>query len=306
MKLASFLLLISLISLTSAASWSGSVSTNTGFWSIHRQSESLVFNYSQLVQGTISPVDYNGRTLSPYYSGYQDIKMNDVRQKDRTSALQGSYSYEEQTTLRSDVTNPVYINITKPAGSPVYTIQFFELWPVILKSSKTVKYSGKEINNREVEGNNLDFADSDFLYNKELSKDTKVGLLLKGMNATVLATDDAILSARFMPLKEMDYRITAQTTGIADLKYRQTGPDYNAERGTYKVINEGEDRYVGLYNLSRHIHMRFDFRNITSTDDWMSCCYGGWDSMNSYDKKGFGASTKGIFDCTCTKVFTKA
>ncbi len=290
----------------SAAFWASSVSTNSSSWSIYRQSESLLFNYSQLVQGTISPVDYHGRTLNPYISSNQDIKMNDVRQCDRTSALQGAYASAEETSMRSDAYNPVYVNITKPSGSPFYTVQYFEQWPVILLSSKALRYSGKEINDREVEGNNLDFARSELLYNKRLSKDTRVGLLLRGMNATVIATDDSIISAQFMPLKEMDYRIAAQTTGIADLKYRQTGPDYNVKRETYSVINEGDERYVGLYNISRHIYMNSYFQNITTDYDWLSCCYGGWDTMSLYDRKGFGASTKGVFDCTCYKVLSKA
>jgi len=301
MKIFTLVALLALISSVNAASWSSTVSTNTSSWSIYRQSESLSFNYSQLVQGTISPVDYHGRTLSPYYSGYQEINVNDVRQRDRTSALQGSYTSEEQTSLRSDVSNPVYINITKPSGSPIFTIQYFEQWPVILRSNKALRYSGKEINDREFEGNNLDFAGSNFLYNKELSKDTRVGLLLKRMNATVQATNDSILSAQFLPIKEMDYTIAAQTTGIADLKYRQTGPDYDIKHQTYSVLNEGEERYVGLYNISRHIYMNLDFQNTSREYGWLSCCTEGWDSMNYYDKKGFGGITKGVFDCTCFK-----
>ena len=302
----SFLLFLLLISCASADSWSSTVSTNSSSWSIYRQSQSLNFDYSGSVQGTISPVNYRYRTLSPYYSGYQEIRMNDVRLRERTSAFQGSYSSEEQTSLRSEASNPVYLNITKPAGSPIFTIQYFEEWPVILRSSKTVKYSGKEINNREFAGNNFDFAGSDLLYNKELSKETRVGLLLKRMNATVLATNNAILSAEFMPLKEMDYRITAQTTGIADLKFRQTGPDYDIKRGSYSVVNEGEDRYYGAYNISRHIHMNSDFQNNTQPYDWLPCCYDGWDDMSYFDKIGFGASAKDIFDCTSCKLPEKA
>ncbi len=44
----------------------------------------------------------------------------------------------------------------------------------------------------------------------------------------MLATNGAIVSAELMPLKETDYRITTHTTGIADLKYRETGPSYNS------------------------------------------------------------------------------
>ena len=173
---------------------------------------------------------------------------------------------------------------------------------MILQSNKFLKYFGKEINDREIEGNNLDFAESDFLYNKELLKGTSVGLLLRRMNATIQATNDSILSAQFLPLKEMDYRIVAQTTGIADLKYRQTGSDYDIKHQNYLVTNEGEERYIGLYNISRHIHMNLDFQNNSHNYDWMSCDLCGWDTMNYYDKKSFGASTKGMFDCTCFKV----
>ena len=67
---------------------------------------------------------------------------------------------------------------------------------MILRSSKTIKYSGKEINDREFAGNNLDYAGSNLLYNKDLSKETNVGMLLRNMNATVFATNDNIHSLR--------------------------------------------------------------------------------------------------------------
>ena len=121
-------LILMTASSASAVSWSSTVSTNTSSWSIYRQSESLTFDYSQLVQGTISPVDYHGRTLSPFYSGYQEINVNDVRQRERTSAFEGSYSSEEQTSLRSDAYNPVYINISYVFSSP---LAFMQILPKI-------------------------------------------------------------------------------------------------------------------------------------------------------------------------------
>ena len=293
------LLFFSIVTSASAASWTSTVSTNSSSWSIYRQSENLSFDYSQSVQGTVSPVDYHGRTIHPYCSVYQEVNENDVRLRDRTSAFQGSYESEDTMSLRSDITNPVYMNITKPIGSQIYTIDYFEQWPVILKSSKSVKYSGKEINDREFAGNNLDFAGSDLLYNKELTKETKVGLLLKGMNATVLATNNAILSADFMPLKEMDYRITAHTTGIADLKYQQTGSSYKVKTSIYPTVNEGEEQYYGTYNITRHIHMNSDFENYTLPYDWLPCCGScGWVDMSYYDQNGFGAGAKEVFGVT--------
>ena len=48
-----------------------------------------------------APVHYRDRTLSPFHSYYEDIEKNDVRIKERTAALAGSFSSEEQLKLTS-------------------------------------------------------------------------------------------------------------------------------------------------------------------------------------------------------------
>jgi hypothetical protein len=296
-------LILSLIFIATVGAdyWSASVAANTSTWSIHRQSENLIFDYSQSVQGTVSPVDYGGRSLSPYYSGYQDVNVNDVRLRDRTSALQGSYSSVERMNLQSDTTNPVYINMTKLGGQDFIVIQFFEERPVILRSSKTIKYSGKEINDREFAGNNLDFAGSNLLYNKELSKETNVGMLLRNMNATVIAANDndSLLSANFMPNKEMYYDTRTHTTGIAEMKYRQMSSNYDLKRGTYTVLGEGDERYSGDYNITRSIHMKSDFQYIESEDDWQTCLISRGNDLFPLQVRDLGFSPKDVFDCTC-------
>ena len=304
-KLVYTTMILALIYSASATSWSSTVSTNSSSWSIYRHSQSLTFDYSQSVQGTISPIDYHARTLHPYYSGYQEVDVNDIRLRDRTSAFQGSYASAGVMSLLSDVTNPVYNYRDKPAGSLIYTIQYSEQWPVLLKSGNFIKYSGKEINDREFTGNNLDFAGSDLLYNKNLTEEMNVGLLLRRMNATVQATDNAILSADFMPQKEMDYIIKTYTTGIADLKYRQTGPSYRVKPGIYPAVNEGEERYYGTYNIIRHIHMNSDFQNYTLTYEWLPCISCCWNDMQYSDKEGLGTGAEDIFDSTSQKVPTK-
>jgi hypothetical protein len=40
-------------------------------------------------------------------------------------------------------------------------------------------------------------------------------------------------------------------------------------------------------------------------DDWLPCCFGGFDSMNYLDKKPF-KSAAGVFDCTCFRAPTQA
>ncbi len=292
-------LILSQIFITAAGATSLyiAVGTNSSTWSVNRQSESLIFDYSQSVQGTVSPVDYGGRSLSPFYSGYQDVNVNDVRLRDRTSALQGSYSSEERMNLQADTTEPTLINTTASGG--IFTIQIYQEWPVILKSSKTMKYSGKEINDREFAGNNQDFAGSNLLYNKELSKETNVGMLLRNMNATVLATNDAILSANFMPNKEMYYDTRTYTTGIAEMKYRQTSSNYDFKRRTYTVLSDGDERYSGIYNITRSIHMKSDFPYSELEDDWLPCCFSGMNDMNPLEVRDPGFSPKDVFDCTC-------
>ncbi len=62
-----------------------------------------------------------------------------------------------------------------------------------------------------------------------------------------------------------------------------------------------DEDYWGTYHLEKNISLEVPYKNIIVGEDWLPCCSGGWDNMNIYDKKGFGASTKGIFDCTCYK-----
>jgi len=229
-----------------ATFWSASVKSDFTSWSIYRQSQNLSFDYFQSVQGTVSPVDYHGRSLSPYYSGYREVKANDVRLRGRTSAFQGNYSSTEGIYLRSYITEAIRATITKEANSPFFVFDFFEDWPVILKSSRQIEYSGKEINDREFAGNNLDYVGSNFLYNKKLSAERDVGMLQKRMNASVLGMQlpksvteketvakDTLVSADFMPSRETRYRMVANTTGIADLKYRLTDSKYDFKHALY-------------------------------------------------------------------------
>jgi hypothetical protein len=259
-------------------------------------------NQTSSVEGTIAPIDYHGRILSPYHSYYKDVDVNDVRLKDRTYAREGTYRWEEDSSLRSDISKAVTMNISKPAGTNEYLVWFDEQWPVVLKTSKSLEYSGRNINNREFAGNNLDFAGQNLLYNPTLSEEWNATLRLVRMNASVMATDHSILAAALRPTRDLDVRSEIHTTGIADLSYRQTGPDYLLKRGDYPVLNEGDERYYGTFDIYRNIRLSSKFENKTKPDDWLPCCTGGWASMKPYDRKGFGSNAAGIFDCTCYPV----
>jgi len=266
-----YLIVLALVFAAQAEKTEISVGTNTTTWAISRESETLKFSYAQYVEGSISPVEYRGRPLSPYHSSYEEVDINDIRLRDRTSALMGSYASMKQITLEANTTENSQLNLVHENGT--YTLQFTEEWPAILRSSRSLRYSGQGINSREYAGNNLDFAGSSLLYNTELSKDSDIDMLINRMNATVLATDDAIRHAELMPEKEMRYDISTHTTGIADLKYGFSILQADMKKITYPLASEGEERYYGTYNINRSMRMKSSFPLYEPVADWLPCCF---------------------------------
>ena len=289
------LLLVGLISSASAASWTfgvDNVTDGSSFW-ISRQSANMSFDLSGSVEGDISPIAVTpaGRVLSPYYSGMADLDVNDVRLKERTAALEGTYSSEELISLKAEATASVNRTYSKPAGSNVWTITLEENWPVTLNASKTVDYLGKNINDRDRAGNNGDLVGSSFLYNTELSRERDVALRLERLNATIIATNDTIISADVLATRSTVYDTTSRSTGIADLRYRQID-----SRG--EVVNLGEERYSGTYEITRRIEMELSYAKETNETDWLSCCVGGCSDTDPCDLTSWGEA--GVFDCVCS------
>ena len=212
--LAIFLAAIALILNANADFWSSNVDTNSSHWSVYRQSSNISFSLSSSVDGKVSPVEFRGRILSPYQSYYEEVGTNDVRIRQRTTSLEGIYKASDEIIMQSVVyPDEIEITVDKPAGTDLYTIEYKnENWPVFLKASRTLAYSGQQINDRDFEGNNGDFVGANFLYNRELSKQQRYVIWLQRMNATVLATNDSILLAEFKPTKYLGYLINAKTT----------------------------------------------------------------------------------------------
>jgi hypothetical protein len=213
--------------------------------------------------------------------------------RERTAALEGKYSSEELLTLRSSINNSVNVSITKPSGSDIYTIEFYERWPVRLSYSKSMAYAGKQINNREFVGNNRDFVGANFLYNQVFSKERSLRMTLERMNATLFATDEAIDLGEVKATRDTQYRLQSHSTGIASFKYLQAG----AEEG--EILNAGDERFVGTYDIVKNLRMRSRFDLRRSEDDWLPCCAGGYTSMNLKDQGYLGKTSRGVFDCSC-------
>jgi hypothetical protein len=302
LKLLTLSVLFVLISSASADYFGVDLSTNSSSWRIERQSQNLSFSLSSFVDGSISAIKFHDQVLGAYQSNYADVMVNDVKLKEKTSSLEGRYRSEENINLWSRIDSAHEVTFNKPSGTDIYTLSIYERWPVILTANKNLQYSGRRINDWDLEANNKDFVSSNMLYNHELVKDWRTVMVLDKMNATVLATDDAIVLGDLMPTRYLGYMVMANTTGIADLRYNHAGPIYNPKRSNYPPLQKGEERYYGAYSFRRLIEMkslfdRYDADNLT--ESWLPCCNTSWNGTKYPDQKGLGTNASAFFDCSC-------
>jgi len=68
---------------------------------------------------------------------------------------------------------------------------------------------------------------------------------------------------------------------------------------------EIDEDYWGTYHIEKNMTLEVPYYIKQTKDDWLPCCFGGFDSMNTLDKKVFKSAT-GVFDCTCFKAPTQA
>lgn len=69
---------------------------------------------------------------------------------------------------------------------------------------------------------------------------------------------------------------------------------------------ELEEDYIGTFHMIKNISLITDSWLMEEEEAWLPCCTNGWEDMLYYDQKGFGKSTRGVFDCTCTNVPNRA
>jgi hypothetical protein len=291
------LVMAMLIGCLSGEGWTGQVTTNTTSWQIARHSVNMTMDISGYVEGTISPVERHGRILSPYAYYSKDVDGNAAQIKERTAAYQGKYSAEDMLKMISKISSVGYEE-DKLSGTPIWMVEFYADWPVSINSSRSIDYIGRNINDRESIDNGEDNVGAAFLYNIKLSKEQNFNLSSRSLKATIIATDESILSANLDEDKDLDYGLKVHSTGIADLKYRQSGSQYIAESGNYEILSDSEERYVGDYNILMKIKMKSNHTWEEAEDDkWLPCCSDGWVDVPSSDK--IGHSAESVFDCTC-------
>jgi uncharacterized lipoprotein YehR (DUF1307 family) len=68
---------------------------------------------------------------------------------------------------------------------------------------------------------------------------------------------------------------------------------------------EIDEDYWGTYHIEKNMTLEVPYYLKITKDDWLPCCFGGFDYMNYLDKKPLKSAT-GVFDCTCFKAPTQA
>jgi hypothetical protein len=262
------------------AYWDASV----GSWSIHRQSSNLSFELADLCVGNVSGLEVtpSGRQIAGYHSRYMVVDLNDVAISERTSAKEGELRAQDEIALHSEADEDVIRKIIKPKDSPFFTFEFSEIWPVVARADRAVIYRGVGINDRDLLSNNLDFAGTSFLNSRELSKVRYSDMMLLCMNTTVVEDNEDFINVAFLPTKRLSYQIDAFSSGITDLRYRETAPDM------VTALAEGNDRYYGNYSLTAKISM--GTLPIWLNNEWgLECC--------QPDERLPAISKCDVFDC---------
>lgn len=248
--------------------WSSEVNAGSTSWTIYRESDTLNFHQDGSVEGDISPIEINGRILSPYHSYYADIDVNDVRLSERIAAREGYYRTEEDFTLNASAEDEIKVNTKKPLEG-IYTITYEENWPTYLGSGRFVEYYGQNINYRDFAGNNRDVVGTSLLYNQNLLRIRGIDMGLEKLNATVLATVDSLRDVKVVPTRLLNYSTESYTTGIADLEYKVVSSQYDIKNKNYPYLLEGSERYYGTYDINRHISINASFNNFTEEKEWL-------------------------------------
>jgi hypothetical protein len=82
-----------------------------------------------------------------------------------------------------------------------------------------------------------------------------------------------------------------------------------AMKAWHAPIAEVATDYIGTYHISNNMTLMLSDDETDYEAAWLPCCFGGYLEMPmSYQKgaSGFGSNVRSIFDCSCTKVPSRA
>lgn len=203
-------------------------------------------------------------------SAYTNIVATDVENKIRMAAMRGNYNESDFITLSARDQDGVNMTIDKPAGSDLVTTEWRENWPLTFTMGHKMQYAGKGINYRNFAGNNRDYAGTNFLYNTRFTELTLLGTNVTNTSVIVVASPAGIVSADVLGNRFLNYNSKTTNDGIASLKYQTAGGRLAANGQQFKQ-NFGDERYVGQFNITRHMQIKIRFINRSTDDDWIKC-----------------------------------
>lgn len=258
-------------------------------WS-NTSSDSISFSSDQAIRGT------------GFYNTYQNITTGIVR-LGSLSHGSGSYIYQSNTKMSTD-----FFVSALTWGSEGYragqTIQSDESIDAIYSGTKfdfkgstgTVPFNSKlgDLTWAENYGQESSM-DARFIYADRLKNDLNTSLYWNAYLFDVPDEDRFLRNQGHIGLK-----LDSQFNGKAHIGAASLGVlSFNGmPKHPFATALVDED-YSGAFSIAKNISQD-NFLNMTAVnDEWLPCCTGGWSSMDIHDRRGYGGSTKGIFDCTC-------
>jgi hypothetical protein len=258
LKLCCLILALTMMHLAGGVTWAGSVRSNGDRFDIIHTGTQMDAIMSGIVQGTGNA------------SVYTNVAVTDVKNKIRLASKTGSYNESDFITVKTRDEDCVNMTIDKPAGSDLVTVDWTEKWPIIVTMGHETKYTGKGINYRNFVGNNRDYAGTNFLFNTKLTELTLLGTNVTNTNVTVITSPSGIASAQVLGNRFLNYNSQTTSNGLASLKYQTTGGDF-AEDGQPVIRSFDDERYVGQFNVTRHLRIKINSIRLSPYDDWLNC-----------------------------------
>jgi len=282
------------------------------------------FNFEQSVQGTGYHMSYiyakAGATKMKNYahgSGQLDseatLTWQHVTEKTHNAYTDYFDHYQDCIQFKEDVAM-VYAPMRIAVGTGYYAANPLDYSSLLKERTEAMNYFAGTSMVHEIEyahaiDKELDLVVKDkinYTYDPEL---LSVGYTQMKVNEDV--TDGkvhiGVLQANDQFVGLMLARPNSSNSSPSDISELLTAfDDLSARKHMWKdpAIEIDED-YWGTYHIEKNMTLEVPFHVVCKSDDWLPCCFSGFEDMTPYDKKYIKSAT-GVFDCTCFKAPTVA
>jgi hypothetical protein len=76
-------------------------------------------------------------------------------------------------------------------------------------------------------------------------------------------------------------------------------PSGNDTKVRFNVTNVIDEDYSGTFSITKRMVDTYSYGISTFEENFLPCCFEGWDTMPPIYQRKFGRDVKGIFDCRC-------